>query len=739
MKNNYITNLFSKLLSFVIFVPVIVLAQGFQHPGAMHTKKDLDFIKGKVNANQEPWKTAYQQFLTLKADRFRIPNEPFTSLSYTHSPFTTVKCGFFNTPNEGCNEIVYDASVAYSLALRFYLSEDKVYADRAIEILMDWSNQFITVEDQNARLIASWTAPWLVNAAEILRYTPNSGWTTTNTNKLNQYLNRLRPLVLWEGNPNNNWRAAAIEARMAIGIFQNDNTYFNNAVNAWKTRIKTYIFQWSDGTKPLIPAGSNLSLTQLVWKHHSDHPNTRYMNGLCMETCRDMNHTKLGIWPFMNAAEMAYNQGIDLFDLEKQRLKDFFELHGGWWLGEAVPSDVCQGSLDWKGTREDSKVAFDLAYNHLHDRLGMSLPKTLQLINQKRPLEGGPWVRKWESLCYANRPFGNTNQDPTGEFLSPTFSSIDEGYDELYIEVDASDPDGDAITLTLFIDNVEIRKESSAPYEWGHIAEDGSNFKAETRGLSTGDHNLKVVIEDGKGGSKTIVKTVTVTEEGVSYLPLLQDAYVQGTNGFDNEDLKIESGNRVSYIKFDLSSVAGLNVVEASLELMVGGDAGAGKLTVHEADHFVWTETTINSSNAPVADVFLDQKNQTYALGQIYSFDVLDADFNEQKVTFILQMPEGGDDVWFASDEHTTMMAPRLRVKVGQVTSLLDTDGTKISVFPNPSEDGLFNLSELVDFEVHDIQGHVITEGNRESINLSNQPRGIYILHIGSKQVKLIH
>ncbi len=382
----------------------MLLSAAFEHPGLWHSKENLELIKSKVNANQEPWKSAYE---ALDADSASNPY-------YGYQVFEETNCGFYNDPNIGCNRIVGDAKVAYTCALRWYVSGDVEYAERAIEIIDAWSTTYLRSIGDNARLNVAWAAPWWANAAEILRY-EYPGWTTTNTNNINAMLDRFDDYLGWpnakfpnDNRPGNNWYMSSIQAEMAIAVFRDKQWLFDDAVADWKQRIKTYIYQSSDGSTPIPPPGETSSWTVNLWK--SGRNNTAFIDGLCMETCRDIPHTVLGLDSLVYAAEIAWTQGIDLFSLEKERLKDCFELHTDWMTGGYVPSDICDGYLD---ATTNANAAFELIYNHLHDRLGMNLPNTADIIQQYRPRGIGGWVPIWETLAYANRPFASTGDSAT--------------------------------------------------------------------------------------------------------------------------------------------------------------------------------------------------------------------------------------------------------------------------------------------------------------------------------------
>ena len=141
--------------------------------------------------------------------------------------------------------------------------------------------------------------------------------------------------------------------------------------------------------------------------------NTAYVNGLGMETCRDLGHLGLGMNSALYAAESAWNQGVDLFSIEQKRLTDFLELHNSWISGSvAVPSNICEGKVrvqesDANGIAPPNGgggIAWEIAYNHLHDRLGVELPYTEKVLLATRPRNASRWVAKWETLIQGSVP-----------------------------------------------------------------------------------------------------------------------------------------------------------------------------------------------------------------------------------------------------------------------------------------------------------------------------------------------
>ncbi len=401
MRKSNALNPMLKIIFTGIFCAISFVSSGqsFIHPGILNNKTELDFIKSKIKEGQEPWKTAF----------VKLKTSSYSSLNYKSQPFAIVECGSYNNPNIGCNNIVDDGMAVYSLSLMWYFSDSIQYANKAIEIINAWSDVYQQNTNSNARLVVSWATPWYVNGAEILRYS-NAGFKDSDIAKFNTLLDKFLPYTLDETMSGNNWIQSAIEAHIAIAVFKNDRVLFTKAVDRWKVRVKTYIYQDTDGPKPVSIPNKTETQTETIWR--STATSTAYINGLAMETCRDLGHLGLGYNSMIYAAETAWKQGIDLFSGEKKRLSDFMELHGSWMTGAvAVPANICDGKViagasDANGIKPPTgggKTCWEIAYLHLHKRLGIDLPYTKQMILITRPKTAYHWVSKWETLTHGSQ------------------------------------------------------------------------------------------------------------------------------------------------------------------------------------------------------------------------------------------------------------------------------------------------------------------------------------------------
>ena len=469
-----------------------VRSQAFRHPGVLNSQAELDFVRAKIAANQQPWKQAFDN----------LAGSPYASLTYTASPYVTVACGSYNNPNIGCTEMVDDGMAAYSQALMWAYGRDPRHASIAIAIMNAWSARYQNNTESNSRLVVAWATPWFVNAAEIIRYT-NAGWSSADIARFEGMLGKFLPYVKNDDKPYNNWIHSRVEAQLAIAVFTNNRTEFNEGTTRWTKYVRNSIYQQTDAVRP-------------SWASSG-------LNGMTDETCRDLGHLKLGINSMMYAGQIAWEQGVDLFGPEKKRLTDFFELHGGWMTGsKAVPSSVCGGQVmaganDATGIQPPNGgggAAFEIAYNHLHSRLNYSaLPYTLQLINRHRPATAGHWVFKWETLTHGSLPFNLStspaNPAPAVSFASPQNGATFTAPAQLVVTVNASDAGGAVASVGLYLNNVFVRNEVTAPYIWNQSVVD-----APLTNMAAGTYTLRATATDNAGQTTSTSITVTVQSGG---------------------------------------------------------------------------------------------------------------------------------------------------------------------------------------------------------------------------------
>ncbi|MHB9856669.1 alginate lyase family protein [Streptomyces sp. YIM S03343] len=368
--------------------PSAAATRVFKHPGVLVSKPQLAFVKAKVKAGAEPWKSAYNAMLKSR----------YASLSWTPKPRATVECGSQSNPNHGCTDEREDALAAYTHALLWNLTGDERYATESIKIMDAWSAEIKEHTNHNAPLQTGWSGASFARAGELMKHT-YTDWSSAGQTRFATMLRTVYLPVVIKGRPdsNGNWELIMMDAATGISVFLDDETSFNKAVAIWRKRVPAYIYLTSDGALPKTAAGSSKDTkAELIdyWQGQST-----FVDGLAQETCRDFGHTGWGFDAAAHVAETARIQGLDLYSEIESRMTKALEFHANYELGATVPSWLCGGSVN----RGIGSV-LEVAYNHYANREGISLPKTKKLIETKQRPSGANYFLAWETLTHASSP-----------------------------------------------------------------------------------------------------------------------------------------------------------------------------------------------------------------------------------------------------------------------------------------------------------------------------------------------
>ncbi|AWK14435.1 alginate lyase family protein [Candidatus Fukatsuia symbiotica] len=386
------------LISIAILLTTLVgklAAQSFfKHPGILVSIEQLDYVKQRITAGEEPWSSVFDV----------VKQDSLAKLDYQPDPWFAVNCGSYSRPNWGCSDEIKDARAAYTQALLWYYSGDKVYAENAINIINAWSYNFTGGHSgANEVLQASWAGALWPRAAEIIRHTYD-GWKNKDVQQFEnmlrmQYLPSVtKSIVCYHGN----WLAASIEARANIAIFLEDIKLYRKAIRMWRESVPAYIYLESDGILPRQLPGCWRNKQKLIayWQGQRT-----FVNGLTQETCRDLEHMAYALAGFINVAETAYIQGLDLYGEQEERFTSVMEFHTKYKNKGSIPHYICnrEFKLDMKGTLE-------IAYNHYAVRRSnrKDLPHTWQWLSERWPAKGH-FHYVWEILTHGN--IGNAGID----------------------------------------------------------------------------------------------------------------------------------------------------------------------------------------------------------------------------------------------------------------------------------------------------------------------------------------
>ena len=390
----------------------------FKHPGVLVTRGQLDFISKKIANGESPWKEAFD----------KMKESHSANKNFKPSPQRIVAYGRKYRSTKVMEIELKDASAAYTQALMWYFTKNKVYAKNSIKILNAWSNRIKRHSGTSKGLISSWSSVNFVRAAEIVRYS-YSGWKNSDIKRFEKMLRNVYLVNTINGTSGNsyqqgNWELLMADATMSMGIFLNDKKVFNKGVALWRKRVPAYIYLNSDGTNPiLVPEAQalqnrspNWGIESYLWFGHNRNSNLakRYANGMSQETCRDFGHVALGFAGMINAAETAYIQGVDLYKEEKKRIMAGVEFHTKYlnlnykenskgYRERDIESWLCpnniQSGQNYVVIPNASSKTYEIVYNHYVNRMGSALPNTHDYIYPKRPT-GERGVTTWETLTH---------------------------------------------------------------------------------------------------------------------------------------------------------------------------------------------------------------------------------------------------------------------------------------------------------------------------------------------------
>jgi hypothetical protein len=447
----------------------------FKHPGLLSDLNELEFVKQKIAAGEQPWANEFE----------KMKKSSYADLNYVQKmpiPPATICSG--GTANHGAAAEMKDANAAYTQALLWYFSGDETYAKNAASILEIYAANVVNTSagQPNWILNASWAGSIFPLAAELLRAIYPK-W--QNSRVIGKWFNDVFLPPMFGRILFGNREFSLINALAAIGVYNNDVAAFYLAMNHWMNYIPAYHYLSEDGPAPYIPDYWTHEITpeedfllklneasfpkdwtpwlvihdqkwsdaQLHGKLGDDSTAMKkavanqdpgvvwsgapvtYLPGYTAETARDLNHVEVSFAAEINAAEISWHQGIDVYRPQENRLTSFMEAEAKLRLGELPPASMTATlvPLGLQGT-------FEIAYNHYANRIGMPLPHVLQIleilrhagVDMIRPVEPGEaghdpanprlwqyqppfpslfasniggsvgWISSWETLTHAD-------------------------------------------------------------------------------------------------------------------------------------------------------------------------------------------------------------------------------------------------------------------------------------------------------------------------------------------------
>ncbi|MGR6974516.1 alginate lyase family protein [Streptomyces cynarae] len=398
--------------------------RAFTHPGLLHSTDDLARMKAAVAAKESP---VYDGFLALAAH------------SRSKSTYTIQNTGQITSwgrgPTNFQNQAVADSAAAYQLALMWRITGNRAYADKARDILNVWSASLTAITGADGPLGAGLQAFKFVNAAELLRHSDYDGWADSDIARCEEsFLTVWYPAVSgYMLYANGNWDLTSIQSIMAIGVFCEERTLFEDALRF-----------------AAAGAGNGSVLHRVVTDA-----------GQGQESGRDQGHEQLAVGLMGDAAQVAWNQGVDLWGFDDNRILANAEYAARYNLGGDVPFVP---DLDRTGKYIKTSVSavsrgtlppiYEMYYAHYAGVRGLDAPYTKAAVFRgtggTRVVEGSnDDLPSWGTLTYA----GTTAPSPTvpaapagvtavGGGKSVTVSWLPSAWADTYTVSRATAPDG---------------------------------------------------------------------------------------------------------------------------------------------------------------------------------------------------------------------------------------------------------------------------------------------------------
>jgi len=389
--------------------------QAFIHPGILHTAEDLERMKQGVRKNLSPIAEGFE----------KLRSDPYSQLDYVAHTFGQ-EIG--RNPSVDFPAFDDDANAAYQCSLMAAITGDKRYAAIARNIVLGWSESLHTVSGADAVLMAGLGPFKLINAAEILRSLGELD--NSSAARCAEMLKRAILPVIADFAPfaNGNWDTAAIKTMLAIAVFCDDRVLFERA-------LLYYLHGDGDGR-----------LTHYI-----------YENGQCQESGRDQQHTQLGLAHMGDACEIAWNQGMDLYGAEDNRLLRGFEYTAAYNLGDEV---AFKPDVDRTGKyrhtvnspRGSLRPVYEQIYAHYHVRRGLATPAVGRAVDKLRP-EGaarGADHTGFGTLLYVRAPSNAARKAPLAApaavYAEGSEAAIDVSWpaprDGASFSIERAEPDG---------------------------------------------------------------------------------------------------------------------------------------------------------------------------------------------------------------------------------------------------------------------------------------------------------
>ncbi|MEK0312524.1 carbohydrate-binding protein [Cohnella sp. 56] len=221
------------LLSLSMLLTFAAAASAYAHPASSVTASEFAVIQAKVNANQSPWKEAYDALIA----------DANAGLSVTSHAVAVWNIPGYYADAAGHDAakalLDRDAGAAYAAALAYRFTGSTAYANKAKELINGWAYTNTSTTGSDGPLVSAYLGVGLILAADLIK--DYGSWSQTDQTQFKNWIASVW-LPKWDSmNSRNNWWDWSLYAQLAYYQFTDNTTAFAAEVANLKTQIDTSI------------------------------------------------------------------------------------------------------------------------------------------------------------------------------------------------------------------------------------------------------------------------------------------------------------------------------------------------------------------------------------------------------------------------------------------------------------------------------------------------------------------
>ncbi len=516
-----------------LFISSSVTAQN-SHPNVFINQAEIDAIKIKVNANIEPWSSAYSQMISAANSAL---NQSSLSVTfggghtgrqyYTEKPY----CGWPSppAPSNGCidgqinpaaERSDYESAVKLGdavrdLGLAYAFTGNSIYADKAIDLIRAWSLDPITSMKPNTavtnRIELFITMPGYFYGADLIwNY---SGWDVTEKTDFRAWIQSLANQTMQGGVGENNFANWRLVLLASAGSLLNDPTLLGFVESEWVSLLP---LQMKD-------EGSSVA-GQMIEE---------------VGRTKGLHYSLYAVNAMIQGAEIMRHQNVNLYDVSNAGRR--LELA----LDYLAPYAINPSSWPYQQittiTQDDSMALYELAYSHFQKT------SYLDVINRwGRPMDETR-VMGINTLTHANRFDLDLTPMPPSIMTQAQSLSVLEGENASFNVVAIGE---NPLNFQWFHNNNAVNGATNASYTLENvlISDDGAKFYC--------------IVSNSLGTETSNDAFLTVIADTIA--PIISGAVVQTPVQVDivfDENITLASAQNTTNYQID----QGIQVISASL------------------------------------------------------------------------------------------------------------------------------------------------------------------------------